>query len=169
MLKQVYALQDGSLAIMELNQLIFIEVTHEFEDIFAEGDIVPKKWKYDLTDMKYDAKKFYIIDANGKKHNIKKDNIYKKQIKDLFKKIDELYDEINDIAKKALDFTEYKLIYKDLKDKKPYPDIEEGLEWYNISTEWNCPDSPFGYCMYHKIHDPAQDSCEFCGQPKERK
>jgi hypothetical protein len=31
------------LPIMEMNQLIFIEVTHEFKDIFTEGDVVPKK------------------------------------------------------------------------------------------------------------------------------
>lgn len=45
----------------------------------------------------------------------------------------------------------------------------DDAQWFHISTEWECPESPFGWCMYHIIHDPAMDGCVFCGEPKERK
>lgn len=41
-------------------------------------------------------------------------------------------------------------------------------EWY-VGTFWDCPDSPFGKCMYHRFEDRAHDSCYFCGEPEERK
>lgn len=46
-------------------------------------------------------------------------------------------------------------------------------EYFNcehaVPIEWECPDSPFGYCAYHKWEDRAWDHCLFCGQPHERK
>ena len=42
-------------------------------------------------------------------------------------------------------------------------------QWYHIDTFWGCPDSPFGLCAYHIIHDPARDGCKYCHQPQERK
>lgn len=34
---------------------------------------------------------------------------------------------------------------------------------------WECPSSPFGWCAYHTVLDPAHDTCIFCGEPEERK
>jgi hypothetical protein len=42
-------------------------------------------------------------------------------------------------------------------------------QWYHIDTFWECPDSPFGWCAYHFIKDPAHDGCIYCHQPQERK
>lgn len=38
-----------------------------------------------------------------------------------------------------------------------------------VPVEWECPNSPFGYCAYHKWEDRAWDHCLFCGEPHERK
>jgi len=35
--------------------------------------------------------------------------------------------------------------------------------------EWECEDSPFGFCAYERFEDPAYDNCVFCHQPHERK
>lgn len=40
---------------------------------------------------------------------------------------------------------------------------------YVIGTLWDCPDSPFGLCVYHHIEDRAHDDCVFCHDPAERK
>jgi hypothetical protein len=35
---------------------------------------------------------------------------------------------------------------------------------------WGCPESPFGWCAYHKYKDPGRnDDCIFCHEPQERK
>ena len=41
--------------------------------------------------------------------------------------------------------------------------------WHKISVKWECPSSPFGWCAFHIIEDPANDGCVFCHQPQERK
>ena len=38
-----------------------------------------------------------------------------------------------------------------------------------ISNEWECDNSPLGYCVYDHIDDPAHDDCIFCHDPEERK
>ena len=45
----------------------------------------------------------------------------------------------------------------------------DDAQWFCVSTEWDCPESPFGWCMYHILNDKANDDCVFCHQPKERK
>lgn len=45
----------------------------------------------------------------------------------------------------------------------------DDAQWFHVSVAWDCPKSPFGWCMYHIIHDRAYDNCVFCGQAHERK
>ena len=48
--------------------------------------------------------------------------------------------------------------------------LGEGVgQWHVLSTEWDCPESPFGYCAYHIFEDRAHDDCIFCHEPQERK
>lgn len=47
--------------------------------------------------------------------------------------------------------------------------LYDDMQWFFVSDDWDCSESPFGWCMYHRIHDPAHDGCVFCGQPQERK
>ena len=61
----------------------------------------------------------------------------------------------------TLDYLKDKLIEKAWKD---YWAVEHAS-----TTMWDCPDSPFGYCAYHKFDDRAWDNCLFCHQPYERK
>jgi hypothetical protein len=37
-----------------------------------------------------------------------------------------------------------------------------------VPMVWECPESPFGHCAYHKFEDPAWDDCIFCHKPYER-
>ena len=36
-------------------------------------------------------------------------------------------------------------------------------------TLWDCKSSPFLFCAYNVVEDPAKDLCIFCGEPEERK
>jgi hypothetical protein len=45
-----------------------------------------------------------------------------------------------------------------------YDWMEHDLEFY-----WECEQSPFGWCAYHRWEDQAHDDCLFCHQPSERK
>ena len=36
-------------------------------------------------------------------------------------------------------------------------------------TIWDCKSSPFLFCAYNVVEDPAKDQCIFCGEPEERK
>lgn len=38
-----------------------------------------------------------------------------------------------------------------------------------VPNMWECPDSPFGTCAYHRFEDKAWDNCLFCHDPYERK
>ncbi len=39
-----------------------------------------------------------------------------------------------------------------------------------IPSAWVCEKgSPTGYCVYDNMNDPANDSCLYCGEPRERK
>lgn len=69
-------------------------------------------------------------------------------------------DEISE-AKDELDFQKDELIEKAWSD---YWAVEHAT-----TTVWDCPESPFGYCAYHKFDDRAWDNCLFCHQPYERK
>lgn len=45
-----------------------------------------------------------------------------------------------------------------------------GVDEDNIVLgDWDCPDSPTGYCIYDSDNDPVMDECLFCGGPDERK
>lgn len=46
---------------------------------------------------------------------------------------------------------------------------DDDAQWYDVSTLWECPKSPFGWCAYHIIHDKMQNNCVFCHLPQERK
>jgi len=48
-------------------------------------------------------------------------------------------------------------------------DLYDSAQWFHVGTQWDCPDSPFGWCMYHNIHDRIHDHCVFCHMPEERK
>ena len=45
----------------------------------------------------------------------------------------------------------------------------DDAQWFYVSDEWDCPKSPFGWCMYHIIHDKMHNFCVFCHGPQERK
>ena len=53
--------------------------------------------------------------------------------------------------------------------------IDEVIPWkHQCSTKlgdtlWDCKSSPFLFCAYNVVEDPAKDQCIFCGQPEERK
>ncbi len=72
----------------------------------------------------------------------------KQEIKNRFKKIDELRFEINELA-------------------KPYlPDLPMFMK---ISDFWDCKESPFGLCAYYLFKAPGVNACVWCGEPEERK
>jgi len=48
-------------------------------------------------------------------------------------------------------------------------ELADDAQWFRVNGAWECPDSPFGFCMYHIIHDRAMDDCVFCHEPYERK
>jgi len=93
----------------------------------------------------------------------------KKRIKEWKKQIRDIEDKIIEEANKAMEAEDAKVEYYDMIENKKVPGIYDDAQWFNITDAWECPESPFGYCMYHKIHDPAMDSCVFCHQPYERK
>ena len=93
----------------------------------------------------------------------------KEKIKKLHAAIERIKDKIEEEANAAMEAEGIKIPYYDIFTDTYVSDLYDKAQWFNISTEWDCIASPFGYCMYHKIHDPAMDYCVFCGQPKERK
>lgn len=60
----------------------------------------------------------------------------RKKIKKVYNEISVLSEYIYEIAKTELDRVGYKLMYRD-RDGKEYPEIDEEIEWYYISTEWD--------------------------------
>lgn len=97
--------------------------------------------------------------------DIKKD---KNEIKIRFKAIEKLYIEIDEIADAAM-IRENKRILHAGFDGQTINGFYDDAQWFKIKILWDCPDSPFGFCMYNKVHDKAMDSCVFCGNPYERK
>ena len=51
--------------------------------------------------------------------------------------------------------------------QKNFPEI--AADDIHCSFYWECEKSPFGWCVYNKLDDPAADQCLYCGQPLERK
>ena len=105
----------------------------------------------------------------GKYGVLAKDNskVVKVQVneKEMFKSllvgdVKERLDEIEG-GKLRLDIIKDKLI------EKYWPEYWSGE--HAVPIEWECPESPFGYCAYHKWEDRAWDHCLFCGEPHERK
>jgi hypothetical protein len=47
--------------------------------------------------------------------------------------------------------------------------MDRNLDFFDVIGTWDCPDSPFGLCMYNTFDDVAKDTCLFCSQPHERK
>ena len=53
--------------------------------------------------------------------------------------------------------------------------IDEIIPWEHQGftklgyTMWDCELSPFLFCAYNVVEDPAKDQCIFCGEPEERK
>ena len=44
------------------------------------------------------------------------------------------------------------------------------IHYHDVSFgDWDCEDSPTGYCIYGFYDDYAHDSCIYCGEPDERK
>lgn len=78
-------------------------------------------------------------------------------------------DKISEEADNAMEKENVKIPYKSILTRETIEDAFDDAQWFHISIEWHCPKSPFGWCMYHIIHDPRMDECVFCGQPKERK
>ena len=85
--------------------------------------------------------------------------------KELFKSLlaGDIKDRLDEItkAKDELDHQKDKLIESVWKD---YWAVEHAT-----TTFCDCPESPFGYCAYHKFDDRAWDNCLFCHEPYERK
>ena len=55
--------------------------------------------------------------------------------------------------------------------KKLIQEIWPDFDWLSQELDffWECPDSPAGWCVYHRWEDPPHDHCLFCGDPSERK
>jgi len=66
---------------------------------------------------------------------------------------------------------EIRKIYTEMEDiySKFLPNSNDSAWEYQIGMLWDCPESPFGLCMYHKFKDPMCDCCVFCQEPNERK
>lgn len=45
---------------------------------------------------------------------------------------------------------------------------EDEGQWHRVGY-WECPTSPIGVCVYHRMNDPHSDRCIYCGHPSERK
>jgi len=41
-------------------------------------------------------------------------------------------------------------------------------QWHRVG-EWECENSPVGFCVYNPFKDRALDNCIFCHEPHERK
>ena len=51
--------------------------------------------------------------------------------------------------------------------QKDFPEI--GSTDIHCPFFWECEKSPFGWCVYDPVNDPAMDECLYCGDPYERK
>ncbi|MFW6002549.1 MAG: hypothetical protein ACOCQD_04345, partial [archaeon] len=89
----------------------------------------------------------------------------KKKIQRLFKSISILEDKITEEADKAMAQEGLKIPSVNIFTGEEYKDLYDDAQWFRVSPAWDCPDSPFGLCMYHIVHDPSQDCCVFCGHP----
>jgi len=96
---------------------------------------------------------------------------YKDEIRKWREMIWEVEHRITKLADQAMEEKGIRILMKDTFTGQDIPDpkMHDSAQWFNISVEWDCPDSPFGWCMYHIVHDRARDHCVFCGSPKERK
>ncbi len=46
---------------------------------------------------------------------------------------------------------------------------EDEGQFHKVVTTWECPESPFGLCVYNLVLDRAKDDCIYCHHPYERK
>lgn len=96
------------------------------------------------------------------------DHKAKKKIQALRNLIRRCEDKITDIADTFL-VGNNRIPVLDMTTGEVIEGMYDDAQWFFISTAWDCPKSPFGWCMYHKIHDEACDGCVFCHEPYERK
>jgi hypothetical protein len=47
--------------------------------------------------------------------------------------------------------------------------VETSYNFPLAGLEWECPNSPFGTCVYDHQQDRGHDNCLICGEPEERK
>jgi len=94
-------------------------------------------------------------------------------IKNWKQQIIELEMKIDDFVDKVLEETGQEQMVTGIDFVSGNKEVLEGCvdtaQWFHIGNSWDCPDSPFGLCMYHTINDPAKDDCVFCHHPLERK
>lgn len=76
--------------------------------------------------------------------------------------------QIEEVAEKAMKEKGVKIPHVNIATGEEVEGLYDDMQWFKIGG-WDCDKSPFGYCMYHIIRDPAKDSCVFCKQPHERK
>jgi len=93
----------------------------------------------------------------------------KRKIQKLFNSISIFEDKIIEEVDKAMVQEGIKIPAVNITTGEEYKDLYDDAQWFKVSPVWDCPYSPVGLCMYHIVHDPRQDSCVFCGQPRERK
>lgn len=94
---------------------------------------------------------------------------YKKQIKKQQNIIYQAHHNMKTIADKAMKSAKIKIPSIDTFTGEVSKGYYDNAQWFHIGVTWPCEKSPFGYCMYHNIHDPAKDNCVFCHEPYERK
>ena len=82
-------------------------------------------------------------------------------------------EKIDKLQKQRFDkFYEYQMLAIELSNsvldvvKEAYPAFSK--DRHELS-HWECPESPFGYCLYDMYEDLVCDMCIFCGDPLERK
>ena len=80
---------------------------------------------------------------------------------------DLLKDNVQDIFSACEDATQEIEFLKSRIVKQVFPEFD--WMYQVISYEWECSQSPIGYCVYDSIDDPAHDDCLFCHDPEERK
>jgi len=94
---------------------------------------------------------------------------FKEKIGTLRLNIRDLEMEIVDAVNRAMSCAGVRIPSQDPVTREIIPGMFDDAQWFHISDTWDCPESPFGYCMYHKILDRSHDNCVFCHEPHERK
>jgi len=54
-------------------------------------------------------------------------------------------------------------------DGEKFPNVLRSTTLFQISNDYDCPESPFGWCMYDLfLNKDIENNCVFCNQSKDR-